>query len=566
MSAIRSAVAALVAGLALLAAAGPAGAQDSTLMRGFTLEQDGNFREAAIAYRAALAGEDAVGALLGLERAYAALGHGDSLLPVLDSLLRVRPAEPTFRTAQLRTLQTLGREADVREAFEQWVRAAPGESAPFREYVRMLLAAGRVAIADSVLRRARGSVRSENDLAYETAQLRAASGEWMESAESWRVALRSMAYLQQAAIYALVRAPESARAEIRRVLALPPAEHAPRIVLAALELSWGDPAQGWDAIRMLPRGDSAVAAWTDYAKRAEAAGAWLVARDALAAVLAVKPQPSIALRAIEAALNGGDAASALALSESATRGLDSAAAARGPIPFMVRALGILGRPGDAERVATAYGPHLVPSQREELARQVAWAWVRSGDLARAREVLGETAGAAEGEAHGWMALYEGDLGTARTALRRAGEDNPAAVAALALIMRTRADTGRQLGQAFLRLARGDTVGAAAAFVAAERELPDAGALLLATAARLHAARGDDQAAEPLWSAIARKYESTPEAAEADLERARILRRRGDGPAAITLLEHLILTYPGSALVPQARRELELARNRIPDTR
>jgi hypothetical protein len=32
---------------------------------------------------------------------------------------------------------------------------------------------------------------------------------------------------------------------------------------------------------------------------------------------------------------------------------------------------------------------------------------------------------------------------------------------------------------------------------------------------------------------------------------------------VARLEHLILTYPQSALIPQARRELELARNGIP---
>ena len=533
-------------------------------MRGFTLEQDGKFGEAAAAYRAALSGSDPVAALLGLERAWAAIGQSDSLLPVLDSLIRQRPTENTFRTAQLRTLQTLGRDGDVRQAFERWVRDVPREAAPFREYTRMLLQAGRVATADTILQRARTLLGSDRDLAYETAQLRAASGQWTASAESWRVALSSMPYLQQAATFALVRAPDSLRTDIRMVLEAPPVEVSPRRVLSALELSWGNPRRGWEALSELPAGDSALAAWQDFAKRAEDAGAWLVARDALAAVVRVKPAASVAMRAAEAALNGGDAESAYEIASAAMRGLDSAAAARGPVPQMVRSLGMLGRPEEAQQLATAYAPHLLASQREELAQHVAWAWVRVGDLARARDVLGGTTGSDEGETAGWMALYEGDLKTARATLRRAGDGNPAAVAALALIMRTTSDTGRQLGQAFLRLARGDTVGAATAFVAAERELPDAGAILLATAARLHLARGDDGAAEPLWRSVVQGYEHTPEAAEADLEWARILRRRGDSAGAVTRLEHLILTYPNSALVPQARRELELARNRIPE--
>jgi hypothetical protein len=40
-------------------------------------------------------------------------------------------------------------------------------------------------------------------------------------------------------------------------------------------------------------------------------------------------------------------------------------------------------------------------------------------------------------------------------------------------------------------------------------------------------------------------------------------RRGED--AVALLEHLILTYPESALVPQARRLLDQARGGVPQT-
>jgi len=59
------------------------------------------------------------------------------------------------------------------------------------------------------------------------------------------------------------------------------------------------------------------------------------------------------------------------------------------------------------------------------------------------------------------------------------------------------------------------------------------------------------------------YASAPEAAEAELEWARTLRRNGDRAGAVQHLEHMILTYPRSALVPQARRELDLARQSVP---
>ena len=68
----------------------------------------------------------------------------------------------------------------------------------------------------------------------------------------------------------------------------------------------------------------------------------------------------------------------------------------------------------------------------------------------------------------------------------------------------------------------------------------------------------------LWRRVAEGYATTPEAPEAELEWARVLIKRGDTAAGVARLEHLILTFPQSALVPQARRELETARRGIPD--
>jgi hypothetical protein len=50
---------------------------------------------------------------------------------------------------------------------------------------------------------------------------------------------------------------------------------------------------------------------------------------------------------------------------------------------------------------------------------------------------------------------------------------------------------------------------------------------------------------------------------AELEWARLLVRTGRSADAIPHLEHLILTYPNSAFVPEARRVLERARGAIP---
>ena len=119
------------------------------------LEAAGKYREAAPLFRAALRTSAVVNALLGLERVYAELGWSDSLVAPLDTLITANPREETYRTVQLRTLQSLGKDADLRRAFERWIHDTPNNAAPYREYARLLLQKNQAVAADSILIRAR---------------------------------------------------------------------------------------------------------------------------------------------------------------------------------------------------------------------------------------------------------------------------------------------------------------------------------------------------------------------------------------------------------------------------
>ena len=132
-----------------------------------------------------------------------------------------------------------------------------------------------------------------------------------------------------------------------------------------------------------------------------------------------------------------------------------------------------------------------------------------------------------------------------------------------MIARLKADSAPAIGHAFLALARGDSVGAIAQFLQAADQTPPVRSLLLATAAQVEASRKNDVAAISLWKRIVESEGTTPEAPQSELEWARLLRRKGDNPGAAEHLEHMILSYPHSALVPQARCELELAKGAIP---
>ena len=199
-----------------------------------------------------------------------------------------------------------------------------------------------------------------------------------------------------------------------------------------------------------------------------------------------------------------------------------------------------------------------------MARLLASGWVRAGDLARARESLRSAgADADSSDAAGLIALYEGRLDAARKLLRGSQDQGADMALVLGIVSRVRGDAAPQLGAAFLALARGDSSASAQRFVEAADHHPEAAAMLLLTGARVRAARNDTKGAIAVWQQIVEKHPTAPEAAEAELEWARTLRRLGDTAGAIAHLEHLILSAPQSALLPQARRELDLVRGTVP---
>jgi hypothetical protein len=124
----------------------------------------------------------------------------------------------------------------------------------------------------------------------------------------------------------------------------------------------------------------------------------------------------------------------------------------------------------------------------------------------------------------------------------------------------------ELGRSLLLLDQGDTVQATAGLERVAGKLPaqHGGAELHLLAGRLTAAAGKPLDAERLLRAAAVK-EAPATAPAAELALAELLVSSGRPTEAVELLEHLILTYPESALVPRARRKLDEARGGIPKT-
>jgi tetratricopeptide (TPR) repeat protein len=274
------------------------------------------------------------------------------------------------------------------------------------------------------------------------------------------------------------------------------------------------------------------------------------------AVLRVRRTPETSLRAATAAANAGDHAAVFGLIPLSSAGHDSAAIATTRVPLHVQSLAALGRPADADALVQRFDRWLAPGLRAHLARVVAQGWIRAGALDRARATLSAAGTEADStDAAGWIALYEGDIRSARKLLRHAPEGGRDIALALATVARIRSDSAPAVGRAFLALARGDSTSAATSFEAAAQETRECSSLLLLIAADLRSGLGDRSRAISHWKRIVDEMPETPEAPQADLSWARELRAAGDRAAAAARLEHLILTYPESALVPQARYEL-----------
>lgn len=545
-------------------------APDTTdpLARALDAEDRNDAARATVAYREVLQralqpgntdGDRVALALLGLERMWAERGMLDSLVPVFTRVLQVRPGDPTARTVQLRTFVSMARDADARDAFTMWRRVAGADATPYREYSRLLMQQGRTLAADSILSEAAQRMGAAGALSGETAQLHVALQRWVPAAQAYREALADQPWLETAALFGLQRAPATVRDSLRTVLLAAPVTLPPRRLLSSLEFAWGEPRKAWTAISTLTANDSTTQAWRAFGERAELNESWLVARDAWTAVFEKTGDAESQQRAADAALRAGDADGALAMVRRARSSKADTSRARALLSLEIAALGELGRGDEAQRKLDDAAKRLDPDTRIALTRPLVAAWLRAGDVARARTMMQAGDLADDDEMAGWLALYDGDLVSARKRLLRAASNRPELVDALGILARTRVEQLPGLGEAFVLVARKDSAAAAARFTRLADSVGGAAPAFIAQAARL----SPRAAAVPLYERIVRDFPRSPEAPEALLTWARALRDAGDKAGAITRLEQLMVEYPTSALTPQGRRDLERLKGMVP---
>jgi len=363
-------------------------------------------------------------------------------------------------------------------------------------------------------------------------------------------------------------------------LVLPPIDSGARRVAADLSLSWDRAGEAWPLLESaLPAGPPAVPVLQRFADRAavgrttEGLRARGFALERLGSLLSGPAAARARVDAARAFADAGDQNGAeRVLEKVATDGGDPATAGAA-MATLISVMSQSGRVSEAEEKFTQWIARLPDEQAATLRRQLALAWLKQGEPERADRVLGVDSSGEGMGLKGWVALYRGDLSAAVKAFREAGPYAGSRAAATeraevaAIIQRVRMDSSIALGRAFLMLGRGDTAHAVPAFaaVAASLPAPQGRGDVLALAGKLAAAQGQDSVARGLLTGAIAADSAGPAAPAAELTLAQLDAKRGQKALAMQRLEHLIVTYTESAVVPQARRLLDQLRGVVPES-
>ena len=573
---------AIVTSLVLVLSADPGRtARGQAIGPGFELERSGRYADAASVYLTTVRGDPTnLPALLGLERTLFVLNRMPELLPLVQNARGRLPESAALRSLELRVYAALNQLDSLETLARRWAATAPQSEQPYREWGQALADHRMWDEARRAFLIGRRTLGGDGTLAIELAQLEQRTGNWEAAAAEWGRAVTRSPDIGPTAESQLADAPAAVHDRVARVLTAPGVSARARRLGAEVLLTWGQPTAAWAAMEST-LGDSetpdALRRFADLAGVLTTAAGHRARGVALARWADLVPwqQASRArAEAVRELLEAGDKVAARRVLEGLTT--DSTAPAEAHAVAEAALLQVLIADGQldvAEERLTAARTSITADDRAALRLALSQARVARGELDRAETVLGEDSSVAAVAQRGWIALYRGNLRAALEDFRLAGPyatDRAAATertAMMAMLQRIPQESSPELGAALLTLARGDSVAAINALRRAGGKLPEQGGRLevLLLAGQVAAGKGGDQAqtATALFDEVVRAGGEGAAPAAAELEWARLLVRRGQNAEAIPHLEHLILTYPSSAFVPEARRVLERAKGAIP---
>jgi tetratricopeptide (TPR) repeat protein len=479
------------------------------------------------------------------------------MIPVAQMALAAAPANPAVYGIALRTWAAAGRMDSVRSIATRWATIAPSDETPYREWGGAELGRENRAGARAAYLLGRSRLNRPDALAGELAQLAAAEGDYPAALEEWLLATRRYPGYLGSAVATLGQAPDAVHENLRGLCRRPPTSRLGGWRRSFVRTGVTPKAQSeFSLAHCLPtefRPSPVFAACSTAFMNCEAARFRLDAAQAYSA--------------------GGDKGSArrmlggLASDRNTPASISSDAAAT-----LVRVLIGEGKLADAQKRLVDARAGFDPDDFDALRRELVTAWMRSGDLARADSAIAPDSSVEGLALGGRVRLYQGDISGAIERFKEAGpftqdrEEATQRTALLALLQPLERDSFPELGHALLLLEQGDTSGAAGALQQLTTGLPPerGAAELNLLAGRLLLRTGKASDAERLFRAAA-SPQAPGTAPAAELALAELLMSSQRPGEAVTILEHLILTYPQSALVPQARRQLDEARGAVPKT-
>ena len=517
------------------------------------------------------------GAIFALERVLRAQDRVSQVLDPIDAFLAVDPVSTGPRYLKLRILLEVDSLAELRSAAQSWIAQNPASPDSYREVARVYERAFGGEEALSVLRR--GQSRAGGGvLAVEAGDVLLRLDRPLEAMMEWARALDGPDAQAPGALRRMVRTggehPGLAPAVVRELAAEGASETRRRAAIEiALEarlqpeaLSLAEEVAGdlpereregfLNAVLRLAEEKDAdqLALWTLQQLRRE------TPRGSRARTL----DRQIAVTSLVA----GDTVRALEARERYARGLpERSPERRRALAEMIRLETATGAPlALLDRFAAFREEFPNAPEADPLAVALSARFRENGDLETAAFVLEGVQGPLSAQERAWLALEAGNRESARINLMLAAGGLPATEATaivqlIGILDRVGEQAAALAGRVSIARHR---EGAGAAFPLVNDAVhalpPDDQPPLLAMAARIADEIDQQGEAARLRESLAATFPESSEAPEAILHLARYRAATPTGvPAAIELLEELILARPNSAVVPVARRELERLR-------
>jgi tetratricopeptide (TPR) repeat protein len=514
-----------------------------------------------------------------------------SVLPALERAVQVAPTSPGLRQLQLGVLVDLDQKAQLREAGEAWLAAAPRFEAAYREYAMALRREGSLVEAERVLRRGIDSVEDPTTLASELADIYLQQRRWALAADLWAVILefsprvgRDMVGYQldalgpaarPAAEALLARLPEDGPAEQRELAAVAALYAGIPGVARQMAQDLAAELEGRKRQEFLAR-FSEVA--TDLARPELLDWAY---REMLGSLAADTSRWDVARRIVEYDLSVGDTAAARSnLDEFVRRAEAGTPTHRWASALLIR-IGAAASHADARDMLEDYARIYEEDDDDEfhsLVSAVALASLGRGqpeEAARALELVNDpgadpTVATTFMLTGAYLAFYGGDYEEARVGFEVAAArlSGAARVEALRILGFLRSGSGAELQVAAAahrrNLERGPLEAHEELVRGLQQATPSAARpALLLWAGELAIAGGSLDGAETVLVRLGERFPESGEAPVAMMMLAEALALDGRRTEAIVLLEELIIEYPESALTPIGRRRLAELREEVP---